>query len=339
MTGRASGAVAGLVAVSLLSGCGPTLFDLPRPGGGIDGASYEITLVFADALNLPDGARVRVAGAEVGKVRAITTRDYVARVTVALQRGVVLTDKATAQLRLTTPLGEGYIVMDPGKGTRNLAEGAVVPASATNTAASVEDLLAAASVLLSGGGLGQIRTITVELQKVLSGPKGDPAKLLKSLNDTLAVLNERTGDIDKTLDALDTLAGTLVDRRATLRAALGEIAPAAKLLADQTDRFSELLVRVAELGRVGDRIVRATREDLLSTLKSAQPVLDALLSIEKSVGPTLRQLVKFGKFLDDATPADYLTGDADFTAEAITGGATGDSRQDLTLRRMMRGAR
>ncbi|MGQ0464578.1 MAG: MCE family protein [Sporichthyaceae bacterium] len=326
----------GVLTVGLLSGCGPTLYDLPRPGGGVDGSTYKVVALFDDALNLPDGARVRVAGAEVGKVEKIDAKNFIARVTMRLQRRVVLTDLATAELRLTTPLGEGYIVLDPGKGTRNLTDGAELPKSNTNTAASVEDMLAAASVLLSGGGLGQIKTIAVELQKVLDGPKGNPAKLLQSLNETLSVFNERTGDIDKTLDALDTLSRTLVDRRATLRAALSDISPAVKLLADQTDQFSELLARVADLGRVSDRIVRATREDLISTLKSAQPVLDALISIEKSVGPTLAQLVKFGKFLDDATPGDYLTGDAEFTAETVTGSATGG--QELTLRRMMRGA-
>ena len=40
-----------------------------------------------------------------------------------------------------------------------------------------------------------------------------------------------------------------------------------------------------------------------------QPVLDALISISDRVSPTLKQLVRFGEFLDDATPGDYLTGD------------------------------
>jgi phospholipid/cholesterol/gamma-HCH transport system substrate-binding protein len=160
------------------------------------------------------------------------------------------------------------------------------------------------------------------------------------LNQTLSTFNERTGDIDTTLDALDALARTLVDRRATLRAALADIAPAARLLADQTDEFSELLTRVADLARTGDRVVKATRADIISTLKSAQPVLDALISIEKDVGPTLRLLVKFGKFFDDATPGDYLTGDASVSESTFVGGATtSHSGPDLTLHRMMGGRR
>lgn len=337
--GRRTAATAVTLAMAAgLSGCGPTLNDLPRPGGGVDGPNYRVTALFLDALNLPDGAKVRVAGAEVGRVTKIETKDYIARVEMRIPTKVTLTDAATAELRLTTPLGEGFIDIVPGKGKRTLTDGAVLDTAVTSTAASVEDMLAAASVLITGGGLGQIRTIAVELQKVIDGPKGDPARLLRSLNATLATFNERTGDIDTTLDALDALARTLVDRRATLRAALADIAPAAKLLADQTDQFSELLSRVAGLAKVGDRVVKATRADIIATLKSAQPVLDALISIEKQVGPTLRMLVKFGKFFDDATPGDYLTGDAEVSESTFTADPNAKhSGPNLTLHQMMEG--
>jgi phospholipid/cholesterol/gamma-HCH transport system substrate-binding protein len=329
-----------LVAALTLSACGPALTDLPKPGGSVSGPSYELTAEFADALNLPDGAHVRVDGVEVGRVTHIRTSNYVARVQLRLPTKVVLTDRATAELRLTTPLGEGFIAIDPGHGARTLRSGDVIPAASTSTAASVEDMLAAASVLLTGGGLAQLRTIVVELNKVISGHAGDTPSLLRSLNDALGALNARTGDIDRILGSLDTLSDTLVKRRATIRAALADTAPAAKLLADQTDKFTDLLTRVTALGKAGDKVVKATRKDLVSTLKSAEPVLDALISIEKQVGPTLALLIKFGKFLDSAVPADYLTGDGIFDDKSIGFGvAPPAAGPDLSLRQMWQGRR
>jgi phospholipid/cholesterol/gamma-HCH transport system substrate-binding protein len=120
-----------------------------------------------------------------------------------------------------------------------------------------------------------------------------------------------------------------------LRAALRDTAPAAKLLADQTDRFSQLLAQLAALGKVGDRVVRATRDDIVNTLRSAQPMLDALISIEKSVGPTLTQLVRFGKFLDATTPGDYLAGDLRVTGSSFTVGPGAALAPDLTFHQMM----
>jgi ABC-type transporter Mla subunit MlaD len=154
------------------------------------------------------------------------------------------------------------------------------------------------------------------------------------MNDALGALNARTADIDRTLAALDSLSATLVKRRDTIRAALTDTVPAARLLADQTDKFADLLVRVAALGKAGDKVVRATRADLISTLKSAEPVLDALISISKQVGPTLEQLIKFGKFLDSAVPGDYLTGDAEFNNNSIGFGTGPDVGPDLSLRQM-----
>jgi len=70
-------AALGLV-LATMAGCGPTIFDLPRPGGSVASPSYEVTARFADALNLPDGAHVRVGGVDVGRVEKISTHNFVA---------------------------------------------------------------------------------------------------------------------------------------------------------------------------------------------------------------------------------------------------------------------
>ena len=44
------------------------LGSLPLPAPGIGGGGYTLTAVFANVLNLPAHARVKVAGADVGDV-------------------------------------------------------------------------------------------------------------------------------------------------------------------------------------------------------------------------------------------------------------------------------
>lgn len=310
MRSRIAGALLGAVLVATVpAGCGVTLTDLPRPGGGVEGPSYEISAVFEDVLTLPDGARVRVDGVDVGRVTGIETHDFLAQVAMRIPTRVLLTDKTTAELRITTPLGEGFIELDPGQGTGRLAPGAVLPLTATATTASIDDTLTAASLLLTGGGLGQLKTVITELNSALDTKRGDVRKLLRSLTTVLDSFNQRTDDIDRTLNALDGLSGTLAARRDTLLAALRDTAPAAKLLADSTHQLTELLQKLEGFARVADKVVRESRADLVATLREIQPVLDALISISGDVAPTLRQLVRFGKFLDEATPGDYLTSD------------------------------
>lgn len=311
MRTRLAAAVLGVALAA--SGCSTTLSDLPQPGGGVESPNYEISAVFDDVLTLPNGARVRVDGVDVGRVTDIDTHDFVAQVTMRIPTRIVLTDRATAELRITTPLGEGFIDLNPGAGKGRLAPGAVMPLAATSTTASIEDTLTAASLLLAGGGLGQLKTVITELNSALDTKRGDVGKLLRSLTAVLDSFNQRTDDIDRTLNALDGLSGTLAKRRDTLLAALRDTAPAAKLLADSTHQLTELLARLEALARVSDRVVRQSRADLVATLKEIQPVLDALISISDKVSPTLKQLVRFGAFLDDATPGDYLTGDVTVT--------------------------
>ncbi len=314
---RITAAVLGGVLVVGSAGCSVTLSDLPQPGGAVESPNYEITAVFADVLSLPAGARVRVDGVDVGRVTAIATRDFMAQVRMRIPTRIALTDAATAELRITTPLGEGFIELDPGEGKTTLPGGATLPLSATSTTAGVEDMLSAASLLLTGGGLGQLKTVITELNAALDAKRGDARRLLRSLTTVLGAFNERSADIDRTLTALDGLSGTLAARRDTLLAALRDIAPAAELLADSTDRLTELLTRLENLARVSDRVVRASRADLVATLREIQPVLDALLSISDDVEPTLRQLIRFGAFLDAATPGDYLTGDAELSDSSL----------------------
>lgn len=309
--------VGALLSCVLVAGCSSTLADLPKPGGGVESPNYQVTAVFADVLSLPDGARVRVDGVDIGRVTDIETRDFVAQVTMRIPVRIALTDKATAQLRITTPLGEGFIELDPGQGKTTLADGATLPLTATSTTAGVEDLLSAASLLLTGGGLGQLKTVITELNQALDTKRGDTGRLLRSLNSVLDVFNQRSDDIDRTLTALDGLSGTLATRRDTLLAALKDTAPAAQLLADNTHRLTELLVKLQGFATVADRVVRESRADLVATLREIQPVLDALISISGDVAPTLRQLIRFGTFLDAATPGDYLTGDVNLNNSSL----------------------
>lgn len=330
-------AVAALVIVgsTLPAGCGISMEDLPYPGGGVPGPSYQISADFENVLNLPNGAQVRVDGAEAGVVEKIEAHDFRATVTMRLPLRVALTNDATAELRMTTPLGEGFIEIYRGRGSTLLADGARIEVPRTSTSATVEDMLSAASTLLTGGGLAQLRTVIVELNAAIDDRAGSTKSLLGSLTAFLKVFNDRTGDIDRTLDALDTLSATLAARRKTIEGALTDIAPAAKLLADQTDRFTEVLTRVTKLSETAGRVVVRTRKNLVATLKDLEPVLDAMMSIEGKVGPTLRDLIRFNLFLDRAIPADYLTGDVDL-ANVSAGPPAGP---DLGLRALLKGGR
>ena len=90
------------LALGGLSACGTTMRDLPVPGTGVSGDTIEVKAQFAEALNLAQGAPVKVNGVDMGKVKEITVDDFTAEATLTLKADAGLRDGARARLRYTT---------------------------------------------------------------------------------------------------------------------------------------------------------------------------------------------------------------------------------------------
>jgi phospholipid/cholesterol/gamma-HCH transport system substrate-binding protein len=147
---------AALVGVTLLaSGCGFTAEDLARANNN-RGSGYIVKVAVSDALNLPDGSPVRIGGVTIGRVHDVEAKDYEAIVSMKINDNTVITDAAHARLRYTTALGEMYVQVEPSDQGTKLTNGQMLARDQTETAPSVEDALASASLLINGGGLGSI---------------------------------------------------------------------------------------------------------------------------------------------------------------------------------------
>ncbi|MDT7619896.1 MAG: phospholipid/cholesterol/gamma-HCH transport system substrate-binding protein [Pseudonocardiales bacterium] len=318
---RRRGPVAVLAAVpllgALLAGCGGvSATDLPIPGGGVDGPSYRLNAVFADALNLPGGAHVKLNGDDIGRVEQIIAKDYTARVTMAVRTDVSLPQGSTAELRQATPLGEVFVAIHPPEHPppgRPLRDGDTIGLPDTEAGASVEDLLASLSTLVNGGGLAQIQTIVQELNAATDGRAPQIAHLLGQTTQTMTTLNARTADIDRVLAASQRLTDTLVARRDTIDKAFADFTPAIKVLADQTDRFTKALHKAGKVSDTGDHIIDESGSDIRSLTRDLGPVLDGFARIGPNLSPSLRDLVALGKSIEQVTKGESLAGNANLS--------------------------
>jgi len=296
-----------------LAGCGVSATDLPIPGGGVEGPSYQLTAVFADALNLPDGAHVKLNGDDIGRVQRIQAKDYTARVTMAVRQDVTLPRGSRAELRQATPLGEVFVAIHPPEHPPPgppLRDGDTIELPATEAAASVEDLLAALSTLVNGGGLAQLQTIVTELNAATDGRANQIAHLLGQTTQTMATLNARTQDIDRILAASQRLTDTLVARRDTIDTAFSDFTPAIKVLADETDRFTKALHAAGKLSDTGDDLIDDSDSDIRSIARDIGPVLDGFANLGPNLAPSLRNIVGFGKIIESITKGESAAADA-----------------------------
>lgn len=295
------------IVTATLSGCsaGPGYKDLPLPGSGVRGDTYELDAVFDEALNLSQGAQVKVNGLPVGRVQSVTAKDYRAVAHMEIEADQPLRKGSTARLRYDTPLGELFVQIDPADSGPELADGDSLGLEETSTAPSVEDTLASASLLVNGGGLGQIQTIAEELNTALGGREDVVRRAFERSSAVLADVNASKNDINRLLVSLRDASKVLDQRRATIEAALDKIGPTAEVLRDETDELVGLLQGAHRLTGNANKVMDSSRKELLVLLRELYPILDELLSTRPVMAQSLSDLISGSGELQRTMPGDF----------------------------------
>jgi phospholipid/cholesterol/gamma-HCH transport system substrate-binding protein len=304
------------------SGCGiPGLYGVTLPGGAdVGDHPYRIRAQFTNVLDLVPQSGVRVNDVPVGRVEKIELNGWTAEVTLLVNGEVRLPANAHAELRQTSLLGEKYVSLAPPTIERpegHLADGALIPLARTNRNPEVEEVLAALSLLLNGGGVEQLQVITHELNQALSGREQQLRGLLTNLNTFITGLDAQKTQITRALDGIDRLARTLAANRATIAKTLDTLPGALKVLSDQRAQLTTMLTALARLGDTGTRVIKASRDDLLADLAALQPTLRQLADAGDALPKSLGFLLTF-PFPDTALAGikgdyanAYITLDAD----------------------------
>ncbi|WP_405581610.1 MCE family protein [Streptomyces sp. NBC_01092] len=342
---RKGGALAwAAVGSMVLSGCEFNgWYDVQLPGGAAaDGNAYHVTVEFRDVLDLVPQSAVKVNNVTVGAVEKVELDGWHARVRLRVADSVKLPGNAMAELRQTSMLGEKYVALSKPAGTApagRLADGDVIPLSRSGRNPEIEEVLSALSALLNGGGVAQLKTITVELNKALEGRENRVKSLLKELNVFLGGLDEQKEDIVRALKAVDRLAKRLGKEKETIAEAVDAMPPALKVLADQRRDLTRMLVALSKLGKTGTRVVNASHNDTVANLKSLRPVLQQLNKAGDDLPNSLELLTTypFPRNAVDAIKGDYvnlhITADLDLAGiygnlTDEPGGGDGDGNGD-----------
>jgi phospholipid/cholesterol/gamma-HCH transport system substrate-binding protein len=298
-------ALVGITGLGLVAGCGPTMRDIPLPGTGVSGKTITVRVQFDEALNLAQGASVKVNGVDSGKVQSVSTKDFKAIAVLKVKTSAQLRSDATARLRYTTPLGELFVdVSNPAQGAL-VKDGQTLDPRNASTAPTVEDALASASLLVNGGGLNQLQTVTDELNKAVGGREGTIRQLLDRSNTFLDQADATTGDIDRALNALAGVSRILKDNQSTINVAMTDIRPAARVLRENTPGFTTLLAKLVQFSDAANNVVGQTRAQTLQLVREVNPVLQEFLDVSGDLGPSLKDLVHVSQLLNQAVPGDY----------------------------------
>lgn len=305
-------------AVLTASGCswrGVNSLPLPGTAGGGPGA-FAIQVQLPDVDNIDQNSRVRVGDVTVGNVTKVERQDWHALVTVELDGNVQLPENATAKVGQTSLLGSLHIELapplnEPPQG--RLHEGSLIPLSAGSKYPSTEQTLAAVSMLLNGGGLGQIEEITEALSVAFAGREDDLRTLLEQLDSFTRSVADQTDDIVTATDSLNRLTGQFAEQKPVIDEAIRTVPDALAVIRDQRENLATALVTLGQYSALVADASDRTKENLVKELRDLGPVLKSLAD----AGPALtRSLGFFSTFpFPKDTIANFLRGDyANLTA-------------------------
>jgi virulence factor Mce-like protein len=249
-TARRRFAIALAAAVSMTTaGCATNgLASLPLPHPGLSEGGYTLTAIFENALNVPALAKVRLAGADVGQLESLDVKDYAAVATLRIASGVQLPQGSTAELRSATPLGDVFIaVKPPANAPANgaiLKDGDTIGLQNTAAAATVENLLTGAAVLVNGGAVQNLTELINGAGKAAGEDGGrNFGRLIDHTNQLLNTMDRRTDQISDSIVALSGLSRRIDEKNGVLVDLMTAAAPATDVLSQQTNRIADLTVQ------------------------------------------------------------------------------------------------
>ena len=311
----------GAAAALVVSGCGVSLQSLPMPPG-VSGSTYTVHATFANVVNLPADAQVRVGAFSVGYVSGLTAKNFQANVTMKIKSSQKIPVGTTAQIRFDTPLGDDYVTLVPPSQARSdssgptvpqsdtttnyLANGAQIPETDTSTAPSVEDVFAALGALLNGGGIDQLQTIIQQLNDAFGNNQPQIHDLITQLDTTVTSFAAHTPQLVDALQAVGTLSSTLNASSTTIVNGINALAPAITELQQDSPALDGLVNQVDTLATVGNKVVDDSQQNLVTTLRNLAPVAAELSNAANQLGPALNAIDDLEVRLPAAIPGNYL---------------------------------
>ncbi|MGW2277957.1 MCE family protein [Streptomyces sp. NPDC001770] len=295
---------------------------LPLPGGAdLGDHPYEITAEFADVLSLAPQSSVKVNDVAVGRVTdiALGQDGWTAKVTMRINGSVGLPANALAHLEQSSLLGEKFVQLSPpaeGRAEGALADGDRIPLDRTNRNPEVEEVLGALSLLLNGGGVSQLKTITTELNKALTGQQPEIRSMLQRVDTLVTDLDDHKEDITQALDGVNRLAATLAARKQDVGTVLTGLSPGLKVLEEQRGQLLTMLSSLDTLSTVAVDTINKSKADMIADLKALAPTLKALADSGDALPDSLQVLATY-PFTDEVlrgVKGDYLNVYLDMTA-------------------------
>jgi virulence factor Mce-like protein len=292
-----------VVSALALSSC--SVYDIPLPGGPDVGSNpITVHIMFRDVLDLVPQSTVKVDDVTVGKVTAIDLKGYTADVTVKLPKNIDLPDNARAEIRQTSLLGEKFVSLSkPSDPQGHLGNGDTIGLEDSGRNPEIEEVFGALALLLNGGGVGQLKAISEELNTAFGGREDSVRSIITQLGTFMGQLDANKESIVTALENVNRLSVELRRQDGTIKSALDDLPGAIQSVNGQRADLVRMLQALSNLSSVGVRVIQASKESTIDSLRNLAPVLAALAKAGQDLPKSLQVFLTY-PFIDEAVGRD-----------------------------------
>lgn len=297
-----------------LSGCswhGVNALPLPGAPGRVPGASTFV-VEMANVASLESNSPVMIDDVTVGSVGAISVKDWHANVEIFVKPGVVVPANAVAVIGQTSLLGSSHLALDPPMGVApegRLAPGSVIGLNKSSTYPTTEQTLASVSMVVNGGGLGQIGDIIHTFNDAFGGNEDAIRDLISKLDTFIGMFDSQRDDVVATIHALNRLSGTFAAQRDELSEALAKVPPALDVLVRERPRLTEALDKLRIFSDTATGVISGVQADLVQNLQHLEPAIKALADVGIGLDKAIAYASVFPNgqsAIDNAIRGDFL---------------------------------
>lgn len=283
---------------------------------GVEG--QRLDAVFKSVAGLDDKASVRIAGVRVGRVDGVGLEGSQARITLALDKPLPLTQGTTARIASLGLLGEKYIELIPGPpNAPPLPPNAVLigstPPGFDEAMAKLNDIGSSIQQItgsLGGSDLGgnvnklldDIRLTSAELRALIAENRANVGSTIRNFDQFSATLARELPRLaDQMNRALDQISAVVAENRGDLKGSMGNIRELTEKLQTSADNLNQITGKIASgEGTIGKLVNdEEAYNDLTSTLDSIKGGVETLSGTLGAVNKFKIDLDMQGFYLQD----------------------------------------
>lgn len=248
---------------------------------------------FASVSRLKAGQDVRIAGIAVGTVKDIAIDGDHATVTFTVDKRQQLYTSTRAAIRYLNLTGDRYLEILAGPGDLSrLAAGDTIPRSNTTPALDLDALLGGLRPVLKGLDGAKLNTVSNALIELLQGKGGTLSTVLATTAEFTQTIASRDQLIDQTIENLTTVLAAADQKSADLNTSIDQLQQLVTTLSNGRDPIANALEPLAAAQQDLTDVLSAARRPLQGVIENAGPLATALDDRKQEVNATVEPLAE-----------------------------------------------